>query len=132
MTWDDYQAGNKSDLHIDEQFANLLRFLEGPGRRHRSFKGRDFVLDYMRESARAVEKYWEENPGETPEALREAEKAAKDQKQDEKQRKAAAEKRSKAEGKRRTATLRMVNARLCNWSEAEWDSLNKAYARFCR
>lgn len=120
MTYEDYVKGNKAKLHIDEQFANLLRFLEGSGRRHKLLRGRDFILDYMKESVRAAEKYLEENPPEMSSANTEEEEEARAQKQ------------RQAGAKRRTAILKMVNEKLCNWSDKEWDGLNKAYARFCK
>ncbi len=121
MTYEDYVKGNKAKLYIDAQFVNLLRFLEGPGKRHKVLRGRDFILDYMKESIEAAVKYKAEHPVEaTPAAATEEEEEA------------AATKRGQSGAKQRTALLKMVNDKLCNWSDKEWESLNKAYARFCK
>ena len=121
MTWDGYMKGNKAGLHMDEQFVNLFRFLEGPGKKLKIFKGRDFVLEYMKESIAAAEKYLAEHePGRV--------KSADTEEEEENQ----ASKQSEAAAKRRTAILQMVNKKLCIWSDKEWKTLNRAYARFCK
>lgn len=120
MTWDDRNKGNNAKLNIDEQFVNLIRFLEGPGRRHRLFKGRDFILEYMKASIEAAVEYKGENSSKVSEAKSEEEEEAQ----------ATAQKEAGA--RRRTAILAKVNKKLCKWSPKEWDSLNKAYARFCK
>ena len=121
MTYEDYVKGNRAELHMDEQFVNLLRFIEGPGRRRKLFKGQDFILEYMRESIVAAVRYKEENPTDAePEAGSEEEEEAQ------------AQKRGEVAAKRRSAILRMVNDKLCSWSDKEWKRLNKAYAKFCK
>jgi len=120
MTYDDYAKGNKAKLHMDEQFVNLLRFLEGPGKRHKLLRGRDFILEYMSASIDAAVKYKAENDETVSEAGSEEEEEAQ------------ATRQGEASSKRRTAILKMVNDKLCNWSDKEWDSLNKAYARYCK
>jgi hypothetical protein len=100
--------------------VNLLRFMEGPGKRHKLFRSRDFILEYMKESIRVAEKYLDENPNEVV--------AAKTEEEEESQ----ARRQKDAVAQRRTAILTRVNKKLCNWSEKEWDSLDRAYARFCK
>ena len=69
----------------------------------------------------AAVRYKAENPTDAaPQANSEAEEEAR------------ASKRGEASAKRRSAILGMVNEKLCNWSTKEWNSLNKAYAKFCR
>ena len=123
----DLEKKNK-DAGITEQFAYVLRFLEGRGRRHKVFGGKDFLVEYCRAATASYEKYKEDNPTAFSGSSKEATTEEEEEEQAAKSR-ARSERYSKERAKRDRAVLDLVNGKACNWSDKEWKSLNKAYAR---
>ena len=112
------------------QLAHLVRFLEHGGKKHKLFAGKDFLIDYCRAASVVDDEYDEKNPREGT-RYKEA-----DTEEEEEQQAAEREKRWKEmrEGasKAELAKLKILNGKMCNWSDDEWGSLQKAYARTCK
>ncbi|MCA8954461.1 MAG: hypothetical protein KDC87_00215 [Planctomycetes bacterium] len=121
VTADAMSKARNSKLAPDHQIVTFLRFLEGPGRQHKLLRGRDFLLDYLRASVRATEQYKDAHPAK-------ARKEAETEEEEE----ARARKDDKSGEKARTAICEAVNKAVCNWSDGDWEGLNKAYQDFLR
>ena len=113
--------GNKAGKEVDEQLVTFMRFLEGPGRRHKLLKGQGFLLKYLQESVIAAEDYKAKHP---TESRKEAETEEEEEEM--------ARKKNKKFEKRRKAICKAVNSKLCKWTDKEWKSLDRAYEAFLK
>ena len=130
MTDKEQSELSKKDGEPRYQLAHLVRFLEGPGRKHKLFGGKDFFVEYCRAGQAAAKEFREANP-----SKRRGYKEATTEEEEE-QRAAESERRSKEYWEERTkrerGVLGILNGKMCNWSDDEWKSLQKAYARTCK
>ncbi|MHC4079260.1 MAG: hypothetical protein ACYST0_12565 [Planctomycetota bacterium] len=112
------------------QLAHLVRFLEGPGRKHKLLAGKDFLVEYCRAAQAADDEYDKKNPSESR-GYKEAETEEEEEQQAaerERRWKESAEAAAKAD----LGMLKLLNGKMCNWSDEDWASLQKAYARTCK
>lgn len=116
------------DAAIRYQLGYLMRFLEGPGRKHKLFGGKDFLVEYCRAATAAYDQYKKDNPTAFSATVKEATTEEEEEEQAAKSR-ARSERYSKERAKRDRTVLNLVNGKACNWTDMEWKSLNKAYAR---
>jgi hypothetical protein len=128
-------AGDVSETFAKEvdlrfQFLSLLRFFEGPGRKHKLLKDQDFLIDYMRQVNATTEELNKATPVKfvaMKEATTEEEEAA--QARDQQKRSQDSAKRAEARAKELLAAV--VEA-ACPWTLEEWESLTTAYNRYAR
>ena len=102
---------NFADAKMDERAAQAIKL----------FKGQSFVLDYLKQSVTAAEDYEEKHP---TKGRKEAETEAEEE--------AMASKKDKTFQKRRAAICKAVNSELCNWTDKEWEGLNRSYRAFLK
>ena len=121
VTTEILRKGNNLEKYTSEQILRYLRFMEGKGKKHKLFKGNDFILKYMRETIVQAEDYIDKNP-----ATRrsDADTEAEEEEQ--------ANSNNKYFSVRRTKICENINKVLCNWTEAEWASLTKTFERYCK
>ncbi len=130
LTYVRYSDLRKAKKEPFYQCTHLVRFLEGKGTRHKLFKDKDFLVEYCRAGFTAAAQHEKENPGKKrdyKEATTEAEEEAYA---------AGAEERREAQSRagetRNREVLGLLHQQACNWTEAEWKSLTKAYAKTCK
>ncbi|MEE9127046.1 MAG: hypothetical protein V3U11_07885, partial [Planctomycetota bacterium] len=130
MTDKEQRELSKKEGEPNYQLAHLVRYLEGAGRKHKLFGGKDFLIQYCRAANTVDDEYDEQNPRKSS-GYREA-----DTEEEEEEQAAEREKRWKEmrEGASQAelAKLKRLNDKMCNWSDEEWASLQKAYARTCK
>jgi hypothetical protein len=115
---DDWPDDQKEANYQFAQRTRAVRYLlDGPGKSHKLLK--DFIPRYMKATITASEEWQAANPPEQ-------EEQAKTVEQEEEQSKM----RSKYWENRRRFILDKVTAECCNFSEKEWEQLNKSFAKY--
>lgn len=112
-------------LGMGYQVATFFRFIEGPGKGHELLKGRDFLMQYMKEVLAIAKRYDKREGirlGSVAEATTEEEEEEQAAESSERQRAY-----QKAAAARRAEFLAELYKRTCKWSDEEWSSLDRAY-----
>lgn len=110
------------------QMGALMRFLEGRGKKSKVFGGKDFLIEYCRASSAAEKEYVKKNGRSGLSGVREATTEEEEEQRESKQRERNKQYSLSSEAKSR-AILKDTNAKACDWSDDEWKSLQKGYAR---
>ena len=113
-------------LHLGSQIATFFHFIEGPGKRLKFLRGKDFIVDYM-QAVREVAKEFDMKEGLKIPGLREA--ATEEEEETRAARSSARWKEYAKHWKaRRAEFLAALQKRLPTWTDDEWKKLEKAYA----
>lgn len=115
-------------LRLGSQVATFFRFLEGPGRRLKFLRGKDFIVDYM-QAVRATAKKLDRKAGFTLTGSKEATTEAEEEEQAEKSSQRWKEYAAQAKA-RRKEFLVTLRKEIDSWTPDQWKQLEKAYAAY--
>lgn len=125
ITYKQYRKGNTDGHKVTYQLVTFLRFIESDAKKHKLLKSRksDFILDYLRATVKASEEY---------EAKRKAGTLPTTEAETEEEEEKNAENKNDWYYKRRQTIGDAVNKTMCDWSEDQWKSIDKAYRSYLK
>ena len=118
---------DKAEGAVAYQMGAMVRYLEGRGKKNKLFGGKDFLVEYCRACSAAEKEWAKKNPGAGRRKVKEASTEEEEEKQAADQRARSKQYSLENEAKNR-AILKLANSKVCDWTDQEWDRLQKGYA----